>query len=664
RIQRVEVLAHLYLFRSISLQQFSATYEIPIEELKKYIQMLIQESILRGFYKGGQFVVANFYKYPLINSHTLREQEIIMLGLVSYKPSIGISEIANITQLTTDDIIDLLKMLIKKGLIIGEIKKSIFNTIWTWKPETKREITEEDKVIVGTCMMLRKANIEDVVRILEIPRESILFNLMQLILHRQLELDIKYSASWVRGASVEIYIKRFYVKPKKYPLNSLKQPSRSIVGALLLLRKAKLSQIAYYVSITENEVIKELAILTSEGTFQTIFVNKKFIQPLEIPDIKPTRPIEETAALSFFNYQALIGILSTQHRIAIRTLSSKLNRDSDEVIDAIINLILEGFVKCTLKNKTVFIEKIYRYSKAQEGSLERWEKIVLGMVIAKTIITTKDIQKALGIKKILASEQLFSFYGKGLIKGSIIGNKLIPEEIPLFPPLNQLDDFPIHFQEIFGYAISNRLVKVKFIQNLWKKSEVAAKNIIYELTGSGLLTVEERGKTFIVQNHQQFLPTRTLNELGKPYIQLINEIEKRRNKRIKLRKLSEKLDTPTINIFKMICQLLGHGYYRGSITPKHFYVIGNLVVPAKKDICIFCGHNLVSVHQACPNCNAMPPHCTVCQGVIKAREEVYECPNCGNLTHKDHMEQWLKIKQECPICKTQLSATTLVLKRV
>ena len=135
------------------------------------------------------------------------------------------------------------------------------------------------------------------------------------------------------------------------------------------MRRAKEGYSKYRGNILEYEYAYHYS---SMECSEFIFVNKKFIQPLEIPDIKPTRPIEETAALSFFNYQALIGILSTQHRIAIRTLSSKLNRDSDEVIDAIINLILEGFVKCTLKNKTVFIEKIYRYSKAQEGSLERW----------------------------------------------------------------------------------------------------------------------------------------------------------------------------------------------------------------------------------------------------------------------------------------------------
>ena len=49
----------------------------------------------------------------------------------------------------------------------------------------------------------------------------------------------------------------------------------------------------------------------------------------------------------------------------------------------------------------------------------------------------------------------------------------------------------------------------------------------------------------------------------------------------------------------------------------------------------------------------------VCQGLIKKGDNVKECPTCNNVAHDDHLEQWMKIKQECPICKTRISKRNL-----
>lgn len=666
RQQRIEVLVHLYLYRNLSIERFSDQYKIAVSDLKEYIQMLIQESVLRGFYRGDTFIVANFFKYPEVIHHAISDSEIVVLGILSVYRTIKISNIAGILQTSINKTLILLKGLIRNGLVIGSLNKHTFYTEWIWKPDRKKEITNEDKVLVGLCMMLRKADTKKVAKLLKYKPLQVLVNLMQLVVHGLVELEFIYKSSWITGTSVKVYIKRFFVKPKKVPLNSLDSITKSIIGTILLYRSITPSDIAYHNKMSNEEVLRELAVLTAEGTFQTIFTNNGKIEPAEIPDIKPTQTIEEASALSFFNYEALMGILSTTYQTTLNSLAFKLNREVYEVIDALINLTVEGFIKCKIRGRKVTVERLYQYSRAQEGSLERWEKIVLGMIIAKTIITTKDLQKALGIKKHFAYEKLYSFFGKGLIKGNIVGKTLIPEEIPIFPPLAQLEDFPIHYQEIYGYAISNKSIKVKTLMKLWNKSEVAAKNIIYELTGSGLLTVLEKRNTFYIQNFQSFLPVRTLKELGKEYITLINEIEKRllrKYSKIKLKDLAETLNRDIVYIFKMICQLVGHGYYQGVITPRYFTVIGKLVVPAKKDICISCGHTLSSKNQPCPNCNAMPPNCTVCQGIIKPREEIYECPNCGNLTHKEHMEQWLKIKDECPICKTKLTKINLILKR-
>jgi len=336
-----------------------------------------------------------------------------------------------------------------------------------------------------------------------------------------------------------------------------------------------------------------------------------------------------------------------------------MNRTDGEILEGVINLLLEGFVKCSLSGNVLIIEGIKRYSRAQEGTLERWEKIVLGMIVSKAYITTKDISLALGIDKHHAKERLYGFYGKGLIKGSIEGNKLIPEEIPLFPPLVQLDDLPIHYQEIYGYIISNPKTSLKSIQKIWEKSAVAVTNIIFELAGSGLLNIELRGSAVYVESFQKILPSRELKDLGEIYIRVVNEIEKSRRRKIRLVTIAEKLNLPEIDIFKMTSQLIAHGYYQGSLTQSTFERLTRIRLPSKKTHCLNCGHVIESANEPCKNCKEIPTKCSICQGLIKRGETVLECPTCTNLAHKEHMEQWLKIKEECPICKTRVTKRTL-----
>ncbi|MHA1482991.1 MAG: RING finger domain-containing protein [Candidatus Heimdallarchaeaceae archaeon] len=72
-----------------------------------------------------------------------------------------------------------------------------------------------------------------------------------------------------------------------------------------------------------------------------------------------------------------------------------------------------------------------------------------------------------------------------------------------------------------------------------------------------------------------------------------------------------------------------------------------------------CGHVIESANEPCKNCKELPTKCTICQGLIKHGENVMECPTCTNVAHKEHMEQWLIIKEECPICKTRITKRTL-----
>ncbi|MHA1399976.1 MAG: hypothetical protein ACTSQE_06490 [Candidatus Heimdallarchaeaceae archaeon] len=79
----------------------------------------------------------------------------------------------------------------------------------------------------------------------------------------------------------------------------------------------------------------------------------------------------------------------------------------------------------------------------------------------------------------------------------------------------------------------------------------------------------------------------------------------------------------------------------------------------KKPYCLYCGHKLVSLQKACPNCKKIPPRCMVCHDPIKQLEEIYICPACNHVAHKEHLGEWLGERGYCPNCKERIELKVL-----
>ena len=653
------VLTHLFLNRNIILSKFSEKHEIDLDKIKGFIQLLIQSLTIRGYYRKDRFIVASIYKFPIVIPSRLTSVRKSILGLLAYTKKIGLNKLTRLLDVKRDILLNHLEYLTSRGLLIGYIKNNDLFSEWIWKPPEKVTISAEDTFIVGVCMMLRNADLANVSKHTDFSREQIFTKLTLLMLYRKLDAQFEISKKLSGSSGILVNVKKYHIAPRDLPLSSLQGTEKDIVGYVLLKKRLSIKDLVKFVGKEPIDIMKVLALLTARGTFQVVFADTSHITPIVIPELRPKRTIEEMATLSFFNYEALFGLLSTQDRIALKKLSTLMNRTIGEVLEGIITLQLEGFISGTIRGSMFYIESIRRYSRAQEGTLDRWEKILLGMVIAKKQINVKDIALALGIDKFHAKERLYGFYGKGLIKGTIVGNRLEPDEIPIFPPLTQLEDLPVHYQEIFGFITANKRISISRIQKNWSKSITAARNIIYELTGSGLVNLEMRGNSISVLSYQKFLPNRELEDLGENYVRVVNEIEKSRRKRIRLNNVSLVLSMMEYDIFRIICQLLAHGYYKGTLTTTYFEKTRKLTLPSLKMHCLNCGHLIKSVYEPCSNCEEIPSKCSICQGIIKRGDNILECPNCSNVAHDDHMEQWMKIKNECPICKTKISKRNL-----
>ena len=50
--------------------------------------------------------------------------------------------------------------------------------------------------------------------------------------------------------------------------------------------------------------------------------------------------------------------------------------------------------------------------------------------------------------------------------------------------------------------------------------------------------------------------------------------------------------------------------------------------------------------------------CSVCGKNIEIFDEVTGCPICEAKAHKDHLTDWVKMKQTCPVCKKSLNVSS------
>lgn len=46
--------------------------------------------------------------------------------------------------------------------------------------------------------------------------------------------------------------------------------------------------------------------------------------------------------------------------------------------------------------------------------------------------------------------------------------------------------------------------------------------------------------------------------------------------------------------------------------------------------------------------------CMICRAAVNKGDEIFQCPHCEHIFHKDHFIKWVSTKHKCPICKEVL----------
>ncbi|MFX0087292.1 MAG: hypothetical protein ACFFAU_16700 [Candidatus Hodarchaeota archaeon] len=71
--------------------------------------------------------------------------------------------------------------------------------------------------------------------------------------------------------------------------------------------------------------------------------------------------------------------------------------------------------------------------------------------------------------------------------------------------------------------------------------------------------------------------------------------------------------------------------------------------------CPQCGNPILEGQKNCGFCN-QGLTCSICRKsvVLMQREDIVQCPQCGNFFHRSHIRESVKIKKNCPVCNVSL----------
>jgi predicted RNA-binding Zn-ribbon protein involved in translation (DUF1610 family) len=92
---------------------------------------------------------------------------------------------------------------------------------------------------------------------------------------------------------------------------------------------------------------------------------------------------------------------------------------------------------------------------------------------------------------------------------------------------------------------------------------------------------------------------------------------------------------------------------------------GKISRGANAQYCMYCGAHLgtsLGAPETRPSqvrAKTSKGTCIVCNLRIGKSEQIVQCPYCGNMAHRDHMMEWLHVKDYCPVCRHHIDTRDL-----
>ncbi len=660
------VLGKLAVEKEVGINTVSKFTKRTKEETEIFLGKFLQIASFPARFRGDKFVLLGeiYFQTDKEKIKRLSKKDKEFLGYLAgreiFKPK-EFSWVFNITQKEAEYRFYsyIVSGLLDTKRVLGEIKVKLKAY---GKELSHEQITGHDLQIVGICQMLVETTPERVSELTRISVSSIMKRLFYLTYHNAINVKYDIRTKRLRGKIFIIELSGFTIRFPRRSVSILEEDEKLVVGLILMMTKVSVKKIASTIEIEEEKVLKIAAKLTAIHIVPIGLDEKEnlfFTQPI---DFQPYRPLEQLQRLSLFNYNVLIGLLVTYKEINLKDLAKRLKEPAFEVLRALVNLVLEGYVVCTMDgNYNIKLLEFRSFRGAGEHVIKKWEAVIIGALKSKGEIEISEIASLLNVTKRVALEKAYIIVATGLVPAIVKNEKTlvaiseihIPQTIT--PPELETTE-----KEVLGYLLIAEKPEWKFIEQFWKIGRAAARKVVYELSGYGLLDIKDTGKRIEIKWIINPTPERQIEELGEKAVMLFESLKKAPPVNT-IQDIARKVGFSTQETLRLLFELSSEGFLKAELG-RSVISIKTLKKAPVIPTCLKCGARLEDPRQPCPNCGAPPVTCSVCRGPIAPGDNIAKCPSCGHFAHEVHLKEWLKIKGECPVCRTKLSIEDLLLE--
>ncbi|MHA2245309.1 MAG: restriction endonuclease [Candidatus Hodarchaeales archaeon] len=439
--------------------------------------------------------------------------------------------------------------------------------------------TYEELCILGYCNLRRIVSVNEISTRLVYPLENvkniIFINIalnrllasigLQKSLFKSSKLFIRVNNDQNRNTN--IFTEFQEIIPKEIILETKK-----ITGILFLKREASLATFIKDIvqqnrkNYSEVDLLRMFSILALDTSVQVHLDDNDWVKFHSTKTFQAK--IDSSMELEEFNTSALLGILAKTNSISLKSIAKELstpNREwkTNEILDQLSRLTIEGVITGFLDDDIFHLSKMKATKVINSLSLDRGERIFLGMLRSKDQVSLKDVSRMLDASSDTARLIFFQLSSQQRFKGEIsMGGRIIVHQMPSFPFTTHVQELPRLDRELFGYILARKRVELKEIEKIWILSSLEAEKIIYDLIGLGVLNASLING--LVKLHEVYkspkLPDSTLIEQESLLNQIVDILENQEEP-VDLKYLEETLNLSENQIIKTLSLLVGDGYY-------------------------------------------------------------------------------------------------------
>ena len=649
----------LIILKEGNVKTLARTIGLKHIEIEEMLGRLIQSGLFIIEFKGLEYKIIRTTFKPKLEVKQLTVQDQFFISYIKARHKLSLREIAEVFEIKSSEAMKKVAIFVCRGMIeIIQQEEDYYFFIVKYRNERKTVETLSflDIQLIGYLLLKGVTTIEEISLDLDIPNHKVLSVLVDLLLSETIICYFDYQKNFLRENTLSLKIRQANVTFPQKSIEALNEQQRLVLGIVALSEKIAIDRLISLTGLPRPRIIEILCNMTAMTQYRFLMNFNEDIFVEDLPNFSPNKTLQDMEHLYFFNYKELLGRISTQKRVRLKQLAKKMRISKQELLRRIVDLYLEGHLKGRLLSTEEFVVKTIRKSDdLQSGTLTDEERIIIGALIATKSLTWPEIGALLKIDRENAITIAYSMVAKNIGNIQIFNEKrLVMTETPNLPPLITIDELSYEDQVLLGYLASATNPNLKEAKTILRKPRVNILSKVYFLIGSGLLVAQQHKQRFTIKRVRIEEPHASISQKSTFVQSLAHLLDEGIGKKVSIKKLAKELKEDTRIVVQTILYLVANGFLIGKLKGNNFQVTRTYIKFTVDQYCYFCNQKLEDINEPCPNCGNLPIHCTVCRGAINAIDSVLKCPTCQNLAHPEHLEEWLNLKGECPICKMRL----------